>query len=148
MRDQAAGGLLAWGDGGDRRRGVPDGGRGGGPARREARDALRLREPWPAEELPPGHQAPATLPARRDRGPAPPCPLDRGGTGRRPRGAWRPADGSTPRRVLDPGVGPTSGLEGGQGLLEALRLRVVRVHRAREAGAARADDGQTKSPVD
>ena len=66
----------------------------------------------------------------------------------------RRARAAAPRRSRfpspSPGSGsrPTSLLEGGQGLLETLRLRVLRVDRPDEARPARADDRQTEPAVD
>src|SRR5262245_32544644 len=86
------------------RRGVPDGQGGLAPARREAGDALYLREPRRPPELPSGHQAPAALPPGR--GGRPPA----AGPQHHPRRECHPAARSAAaathpaRRVLDPGL--------------------------------------------
>src|SRR2546427_9353568 len=65
------------------------------PVGRQARDALRLREPRRAAELPPGDQAPTPLPPRGDRGLAAP--------GAEPRARLQrgPAEGASSRRAPD-----------------------------------------------
>src|SRR5260370_79006 len=92
------------GHGRARGRGVPDGEGGGAPPGREARDALRLREPRRAPQLPSGDQAPAALPPRGGRGAAPPGPERRperqGDPAAGRAAAERPADPA--RRVVDP----------------------------------------------
>src|SRR5262249_11268631 len=84
------------------RRGVPDGQGCIAPARREAGDALRLRQPRCLEKLSSGHQAPAALSPSRGGRPPP------AGAQRHPLGERHPAPGPAAAaanpsgRVLDP----------------------------------------------
>src|SRR5262249_12792429 len=86
------------------RRGVPDGQGCIAPARREAGDALRLRQPRCLEKLSSGHQAPAALSPSRGGRPPP------AGAQRHPLGERHPAPGPAAaaadpaRRIVDPGL--------------------------------------------
>src|SRR5712664_2950076 len=92
------------GHGRARGRGVPDGEGGGAPPGREARDALRLREPRRAPQLPSGDQAPAALPAGGGRR-APAAGAQRDPRRERDPAARPGAAATDPtRRVLDPGL--------------------------------------------
>src|SRR2546425_13061694 len=83
---------------------MPDGRGGHAPARREAGDALRLREPRRAPELPSGDEAPAALPAGGGRR-APAAGAQRDPRRERDRAARPGAAATDPtRRVLDPGL--------------------------------------------
>src|SRR6267378_3136521 len=118
--------LLASGEHGRARgRRVPHGEGSGAPPRRQAGDALRLRESRRAPKLPPGDQAPAALPPRRGRGAAPPRPEHRAERQRDPPASHRAAAeraADPARRIVDPRLRRAVYLSPGQDLAAAVEL--------------------------
>src|SRR6267143_5977949 len=118
--------LLASGEHGRARgRRVPHGEGSGAPPRRQAGDALRLRESRRAPKLPPGDQAPAALPPRRGRGAAPPRPEHRAERQRDPPASHRSAAeraADPARRIVDPRLRRAVYLSPGQDLAAAVEL--------------------------